>query len=149
MTQKAFNRAKKVLKFLGVAAILGIADSVGGSASFSVGYDRPKKVYKYNENYPYCSRDTTYYSCSGDELNTSPRDAIIDIASSVKNMQNDYFKQNAAEQIVKVVMENTDEPYLKYFAASQISKIADSMNNCYYQANVIDMATRLLGGNHN
>ena len=114
-----------------MAAILGIADSVGGSASFSVGHKGPEIVY----NRPFMKEP---------DANSSVKVAVDDIVAAVKNMDNDYFKQNAAEKIVKIVNAANDEN-LRYYAASGISKIADSINNSYFKSNVINLAARLLG----
>lgn len=139
MKEKTFNRLKKIAKFLGTAAILGVADSLGGSATVSVG-ENNRKVYSYHEpkhNIP------TYYASYCDELDK--KIAIDDISTAVENMDDDYYKLKAAEQISKIVR-TYDDVKLKYHAASKIAKIADNMDDSCYQANVINIATKLLGG---
>ena len=132
MKEKTFNRLKKIGKFIGMAAILGIADSVGGSASFSVGNKGPEISYE--------GRNRIVTDM---HKNNDVRNAVDDIVAAVQNMDNDYFKQIAAGKIVKMVSSSNNRN-LKCYAASGISKIADSIQNSYFKSNVVDMATRLL-----
>ena len=143
MKEKTFNRLKKIAKFLGTAAILGVADSLGGSATVSVG-ENNRKVYSYHEpkhNTPtYLKTNYASYCCDHDK-----KMVIDDISEAVENMNDDYYKFKAAEQISKIVR-TYDDAKLKYHAACKIAKIADSMDDSYYQTRVIDIATKLLGG---
>jgi len=133
MKEKTFNRLKKIAKFLGTAAILGVADSLGGSATVSVG-ENNRKYWREEEAFK-----------KGVQYEHSEERAIDDISDAVKNIDGDYFKCNAADQIAKIVR-TSDDTRLKYYAASKIANIADSIESAYFQARVIDIATKLVGG---